>query len=186
MRSNRSIKDSWVVFECQNGNKKAYSLLVKRWHRPLIKFAYRYTNDLEAAKDVVQESWKTIFRKLHALKEPDKFGSWAFSITNRNSINWLRKRKKEREFKEELKSFPTTMTDSAESSEHNEKLKKINNAMMTLPLKQRTVLDLFYIEGFSIQEIGAILQVSSGTVKSRLFHARESIKQQFNTNRDEK
>ena len=56
-----------------------------------------YTKDIDISKDIAQDSWSVIIKKIHSLKEPNNFGAWALTITNRKAIDWLRKHKVNKE-----------------------------------------------------------------------------------------
>ena len=169
------IKDSWLVEQYLSGHKKALSLLVKRWHLKFCKQAYWYTNDFDLAKDLAQESWTVVIDKLHTLKEPDRFGSWGLSIVNRKSIDWIRKNKKTKE-RLELYKLSTQLDNDYETVTGNESSNTIIKAIKDLSENQQIVLKLFYLESYSLNEISKLLNVSKGTVKSRLFYARENLK----------
>ena len=94
-KTTNKVFDALLVLKCQTGNKKAITLLVKRWHSRLCRQAYRYTNDIEVSKDIAQDSWSKILQKINSIKDPNSFGSWALTIVSRNAIDWQRKRKKE-------------------------------------------------------------------------------------------
>ncbi len=175
MIKTNKIFDSLLVLQCQSGNKKAATLLVKRWHKKLCKQAYWYTNDLEISKDIVQDSWSIILQKINTVKDPNSFGSWALTIVTRNAINWLRIHKKEVENLNTYKNdHKTTIINDHDDKEKTIALLKI--AIKKLSHDQQMVLNLFYIEEYSVKEIGEIVNISTGTVKSRLFTAREKLK----------
>ncbi|WP_106794888.1 RNA polymerase sigma factor [Aquimarina sp. Aq78] len=172
--TNKTI-DSLLVLQCQSGSKKAVTLLVKRWHTKLCKQAYWYTRDMEISKDIAQDSWSTIFLKINSLKDSNSFGSWALTIVTRNAINWLRKHKKEVEHLQAYKDCNTNrIEDDVQNNQNTMVLLK--NSIKKLPYNQQLVLNLFYIEEYSIKQISDIINVSTGTVKSRLFTAREKLK----------
>ncbi len=176
MEKTHKVFDSFLVLQCQSGNKKAMTLLVKRWHARLCKQAYWYTHDLEVSKDIAQDSWNKILLKIGSLKDPNSFGSRALTIVTRNAISWLRKQKKKLEhqnaFQDQYDSV--TMVDTIGSNENEAVLLK--NAIKKLSNDQQIVLNLFYVEEYSIKQISEIVNVSLGTVKSRLFTAREKLK----------
>jgi len=178
MKSTDKIFDGLLVLQCQSGNKKALSLLVKRHHQRLCAHSYRYTKDAEAAKDVVQESWSTIIKKLGSLKNPNSFGSWAMRIVTRKSLDFLNQYRQNRE---RLKSFQHSSAITEELEEREKTIKRLQEAMRSLPKDQQIVLGLFYRENYSLKEISNILEISTGTVKSRLYHAREKLKSILNT-----
>ncbi len=163
--------------QCQSGNTKGASLLVKRWHARLCKQAYWYTNDIEISKDIVQHSWVTVFKKINSLKDPNSFGSWALTILNRNAIDWLRKNKKAIE---NLKKYDTEYNNTAEEIFENSANEKrfilLKKAIRQLPKEQQMLLHLFYIEEYSVRQISGIIAIPVGTIKSRLFNIREKLK----------
>jgi RNA polymerase sigma-70 factor (ECF subfamily) len=170
------IVDSLLVLECQMGNNKATTILVKRWHKKLCKHSYWYTKDLETSKDIVQDSWSVIINKISNLKDPNSFGSWALSIVTRKTIDWLRKHS--REIKNQEQYYDThTHTYLPDNQDHTENLLgMIKRSIGELPEQQRVILDLFYLEEFSIKQISEIMSLPVGTVKSRIFNAREKLK----------
>ena len=97
MKTKSKQEDSYLVEACLSGDKKAITKLVKKWHLVFCKVAYMYLKDREVAKDIAQESWRTILNKLEGLQESEKFESWALSLVKRKAIDYLRsdKRKKE-------------------------------------------------------------------------------------------
>lgn len=186
MTNNKKIFDSWLVLESQAGSKKAMSFLVKRWHKKLCRHSCWYTRDIDAAKDVVQDSWGIILRKIYGLKNPDRFGSWAMTIVTRKSLDWIRKNKREKNNKTQYYEQYTDGPDNDHNSDTRGTLAMVRIKMEELPEAQKMVLHLFYLEEFSIREIGEILQVPIGTVKSRLFKAREQLKSTLKTRNHEK
>ena len=176
MNNSDKILDSWLVLQCQSGNKKAVSLLVKRWHKKLCKQAYWYIKDMDIAKDIVQDSWTVIFNKIHNLRDTNQFGSWALSIITRKSIDWLRKNKRETNKLEKYHENNLNTNDDESVDNSAERLKLLRTAIKKLPADHQAVLHLFYLEAYSIKEIGEIMHVATGTIKSRLFNARENLK----------
>lgn len=166
--------DSELVKAFQAGNQIAMAKLVKRWHLIFCKKAYWIVKDANLSKDIAQDSWQTIMDNLHALQKPSSFKSWALRIVYSKSLDVLRnasrKRLKETEYG---KSQPIFDEDYNENIELKEMLLK---AIKDLPEQQQVVLKLFYTEDYSLKEISKLLNISEGTTKSRLFHAREKLK----------
>jgi len=189
MNNSEKIVDGKLVLQCRNGDKKAFSLLVKRWHQKFCKQAYWYTKDKDLAKDIAQESWIIIFRKLDTIKDPNSFGSWALSILNRKAIDALRKEKRIDTKSHSYHENPQVENDAIENNKNvdncnnnidTDSSRIIMNSIKKLPENQQVVLRLFYVEEYSVVEISSILKVSKGTVKSRLFYAREKLKSHLN------
>ncbi|NVK51563.1 MAG: RNA polymerase sigma factor [Flavobacteriaceae bacterium] len=167
--------DALLVLQYQKGDKKVLSVLVSRWHKRFCKLAYWYCKDADVAKDIAQECWVTIFNKLHDLKDPKQFKSWAISIVNRRTIDWLRKQKREQRKLDQFynQQEVTALTSEIEKSEL---LFKLSDEISKLPENQRVVIQLFYLESYSLKQMAEVLNISVGTAKSRLFHARERLK----------
>ncbi|MCH9660081.1 MAG: sigma-70 family RNA polymerase sigma factor [Bacteroidetes bacterium] len=174
--NDHKIIDSILVLHCKSGNNKAFAVLVKRWHPKLCKQANWYVRDADLAKDIAQDSWSIIYKKIHRLKDNNSFGSWALMIVKRTALDWLRKNAKEhkalrRHFDNSNHHYVNNISVSTVSDTG-----LLRKAIMMLPVKQQVILDLFYMEELSINEISIVLEVSTGTVKSRLFTAREKLK----------
>jgi len=177
------IFDGLLVLQHQNGDKKALPLLVKRWHVKLCKQAYWYTKDTDIAKDIAQESWRVILKNIISIKDVNSFGSWALTIVNRKAIDWLRKEKKNDEKLHQLYENSKVSYDTKEINNNidniatsNNTTKKIVSAINNLPENHQIIIKMFYIQEYTLDEISKILEVSKGTVKSRLFYAREKLK----------
>jgi len=176
MNKPSKILDSWLVMQYQEGNKKALAILVKRWHKKFCKQAYWYCKDVDIAKDIAQDSWKTIIVKINWIYDPNKFGSWGLSIVTRKSLDWIRKNKRTNEQLRTLYYTETNSVSEEKEMDKNEK-ERLKQAIKRLPEQQQIVLQLFYTENYSVHEICEILNCSQGTIKSRLFYAREKLKQ---------
>jgi len=166
------IFDALLVLQYQSGDKKALGMLVKRHHNRFCNHANWYLRDLDASKDVVQDCWGIIINKLVNLRDPNSFSSWAMRIVTRKSIDILKQNNTKRE---KLKQYQYTNLEGTNNKENTEII-KLQQAIKSLPNNQQIVLRLFYTQEYSLIEIGNILDISVGTVKSRLFHAREKLK----------
>lgn len=173
MKSDSHI-DSELVKAYQAGEQKAIADLVKRWHLIFCKKAYWVVKDANLSKDIAQESWQTIMNKLHTLDKPASFKSWALRIVYSKAIDALRQQSKKHSRETELRITQDAVVDDyRENTELKESLLK---ALIHLPEQQQSVIRLFYTEAYSLKEISELLDISIGTTKSRLFHAREKLK----------
>ena len=172
------IMDSLLVISYRGGNKKALDLLARKWHGKLCAHAYSYVKDWPLAKDVAQDTWSSILGKIHMLRDTDSFGSWATTIASRKALDAISKHKKRR------KDVKTTFWEERPAIDEIDdtkegKIQRIKAIMATLPVDQGMVLRLFYLEEYSLKEIGKITNASVNTVKTRLFRAREKIKKEL-------
>ncbi len=175
MKKKTKISDAWLVDSYTNGHQKALAVLVKRWHVSFCEQAYYYTKDKDVAKDIAQDSWTVIMAKLNTIKDADKFGAWGKAIVSRKAIDWFNQQKKTAQHLDAYRQEEAILT-SVVASNKEQELQKLNEAIVKLPVKQQQVLRLFYRESYTLKEMAEILEVSAGTVKSRLFNAREKIK----------
>ncbi len=172
-----SVFDELLILKIKEGDATAFELLVKRWNKKLLAFVFRYVNDFESSKDIVQDSWTAIYKGVSSLKEPSKFKTWAFRITYNKIMDYLNSLKRQREVLEHAND---------ENEEEPEEFFNLQKLLETLPSVQKTILTLFYLEEQSVKQISDILQMPQGTVKSRIFYAREKLKKVINNNNYEK
>ncbi|MDT7832011.1 sigma-70 family RNA polymerase sigma factor [Flavobacteriaceae bacterium S356] len=177
MKKLTNITDADLVKAYQSGDIKALSALVKRWHVSFCKLAYWYVKDADIAKDIAQESWTIIIRKLNDLKEPKKFKSWAISIVNRRAIDWIRAQRNEDKKLHRFYHERSSKVISETNEDYKQELRsKLIQSIYELSDDQQMVVKLFYTQNYSLKEISSLLKISVGTTKSRLFHAREKLK----------
>jgi len=166
--------DAQLVKQFQAGDTHALTALVKRWHKLFCEKAYWIVKDADQSKDIAQESWKIIIAKLTDLKDPEKFKYWALRIVYSKSLDVLRASNKKRLHIESLTREQEVA--SVNSNDEHELKSDLLKAVKLLSNKQQHVIRLFYVENYSLKEIALLLQISVGTAKSRLFHAREQLK----------
>lgn len=155
--------------------------MMKKWHPKIIRYASLIVKDLEAAKDIAQECWQSIIKGLPQLKDPSVFSSWTYRIAHNKSIDWLRRNKRDRVFKEDFLADQDELTDeiTVTFTDEMSETEKLRATLNTLPDNHKLILTLFYLEEQSLKQIGKILSLPEGTVKSRLFYAREQLKKKY-------
>jgi RNA polymerase sigma-70 factor (ECF subfamily) len=164
--------DELVVIRCLIGERDAFDLLIERWYVPVRRYVMRATNDADAAGDLLQDVWLRVLRGLPSLRDPSRFRPWLFGIARRVLMDRLRARYAE-------PSFAGTETDelpAGDDSGRTDDLEILEHELGQLPLIEREVLQLFYIEELSLNDIAEIAAVPVGTVKSRLFRARRMLR----------
>ncbi|HPI79417.1 MAG TPA: RNA polymerase sigma factor [Cyclobacteriaceae bacterium] len=166
----------WLVLGCQHGDAKAFDLLVKRWHPKVLKMAYWHSKSGHAAKDIAQETWAGVVKGIDKLHDPARFPVWLNQIVYRKSVDWVRNIQKQRRVgRNEVKESM-----HAEDGDDSDRLEQVMKHLQALPEDQKIILTLFYLKGHNIREISEILTIPLGTVKSRLFGAREHLKKKIN------
>ena len=165
-----------LVIQCQEGKEKAFGMLVKQWNGSVLKQAYWYCKDGSAAKDIAQETWASVVKGLAKLNDPTKFAVWINRIIYHKSADWIRAQQKLRgvdHYEVEQEMYPKALDQN-----NDKKIELLLSLIKKLPDDQRNILTLFYLKEYNVNEIAEILSIPKGTVKSRLFTAREHLKQE--------
>ena len=162
-----------LAVRCQLGERQALDALVARWHLPLWKYARRLTGGGEAADDVVQDVWLRILRGLPGLREPARLRPWIFGIARRVLMDRLRA---------QYAAPPFADVEVGDLGEPDDPrgdpgdMDLLHGELASLPVLEREVLVLFYLDELSLAELADVLAIPIGTAKSRLFRARRSLR----------
>jgi len=148
----------------------------------LYNFALRLTGSREEAEDLLQESYFKAYKYFHQLRDQDKFKEWIFQITANQFKNFLRKKKKENTFyqddsEHQFNEPEKVFRNPDELCYQRDRSVTVQKALEMISPKMRSVLVLFEIEGYSIEEVADTLRISRGTVKSRLHYARRKLRE---------
>jgi len=188
---NSAIEDDDATFvgRCRKGDVEAFEALVERHQKKMLNIAYRMTGDYEDACDVVQEAFLSAYGAIGKFRGEARFSSWLYGIVVNHARNRVKQRaaRTRREglsmddpviWKEEVLAGSSTSHEESvyERIEKRELEAKVQQGICCLDSEQREVLVLRDIQGFSYEEIGHMLKLPGGTVKSRLFRARNALK----------
>ncbi len=164
------------------GNQGAWDRLFRRYQLPLYVYAYELVSNEQDALDVVQESFINAARHIHSLQRDEKFGSWLFGIAHQKCIQVWRKRTRHPTAPEESLNLDAEHVHQQDDSNprdlliHAEQEEEFMALINQLPVPQRSVLLLHFIEEFSLEEIAAITEAELGTVKSRMHYAKRALR----------
>jgi RNA polymerase sigma-70 factor, ECF subfamily len=165
------------VAEARAGKPEAWDALFRRYQLPLYTYVFELVRDDQTSLDVVQETFIAATRHLHQLRDDSKFGSWLFGIAHQKCIQRWRKQAREQMLQEHLAEDTFDMeTGPDELLLQREQESEFMRFIEQLPPPQRSVLLLHFIEDFSLEEIAGITEVPLGTVKSRLHHAKRTLR----------
>ena len=168
--------DETLVERCREGDGSAFAVLVGRYHRPIYNAAFRVLGNTEDASDITQVVFMRVTERLDDFDSRYKFFSWIYRIAINESLNLLRRNRREEPLDDEV-DLPGSERNNPESRVGAAEISRlIRNAMMRLPTKDRIVLSLRHFSECSYQEIGQILDLDEKTVKSRLFEARHRLR----------
>lgn len=176
------LTDNELVQEIKTGNRKAFSEIVKRHQKSLLRMSLRFVRDLDMAEDVVQESFIKAFEKLNAFEGRASFKSWLFQIAVNTAKNKLRER---RRAMTDIDSVQLAVGAVAETSlVHSALSQEIQEEIDKLPTKQRTALILRVYEDLSFKEIADIMECPYDTAKANYRHALMKLKDSFEQKSD--
>jgi RNA polymerase sigma-70 factor, ECF subfamily len=174
MNQQERLNDELLVLRCQEGDTEAFELLVGRWQRRLWRHAWRLTGDESAAWDAIQEAWIGISRGIGRLADAAAFPAWAYQIVSNKCRDSVRREQRRREATETYSEWMQRAGQDASVAE--EQHSDLREALEQLSGPDRAVISLRYEEEFGTAEIACILGVPEGTVKSRLFYARQRLR----------
>ena len=158
-------------------DKGAWRELYERHHLTLYRFLLRFLNGNEAmAKDIVQDVFVKIFDKAHLYNPKFAFSTWLFNIAVNQAKNEWKKSKRTNVGEVPEIPIETTPEDLLDA---DLKRKKIDELLLQLSYEHRETYILRYQQGFSTREVAEVLEISEGTVKSRLFKATQLITKYF-------
>ena len=188
-RDSLQDEDNRYVSLCQGGDTNAFQVLVERYQKKMLNIAYRITGDYEEACETVQEAFLSAFKAIKEFRGEAAFSTWLTGITMNHARNRLKKIRShshhegvsiddpiETETGQIFYNYPSQEEPIIEQLEKKELQAKVQECIGTLDYEFREVLVLRDMQEFSYDEIHAILNIPEGTIKSRLFRARDTLK----------
>jgi RNA polymerase sigma-70 factor (ECF subfamily) len=165
------------VPQARSGDPAAWDILFRRYQLPLYVYVFELVHDEQASLDIVQETFINASRHLGSLREDGKFGSWLFGIAHQKCLQRWRKQGREAAALEEFAAAPIELEDDpAELLIRAEQEAAVMKLLNQLPVAQRSVLLLHFIEDFPLEDIATVTGTALGTVKSRLHYAKKAFK----------
>ncbi len=167
-------EDLNYVLLAKEGDINSFEVLVKKHQKNVINYAFRILNNIDDALDLAQEVFLIVYKKIKSFKGDSKFSTWLYRITSNLSKNYLKK-KKSCAHQAIDKKFEIAIDDPlpSEKMERQELREKVLKALDLLSNEFKEIIILRDIEGLSYEEIGYILKIPQGTVKSRIARARQ-------------
>jgi RNA polymerase sigma-70 factor (ECF subfamily) len=183
--NNADIDDSRLVIDLKNGNERAYRQLVEKYQAKLRNVAYGITLDVEESADIIQDVFLKAYMGIEKFKGESSLYTWLRRITINESLNWVRKWKRRFRWQHQSLDREDGSSLDLESNEAGPESVMSNRQVAgilkegldKLPEKARAVLVLKEVEGLSYEEIGDALGINKGTVSSRIFYAREKLRE---------
>ncbi len=165
--------DTLLIVRCQLGERAAFDDLISRWTPSLHRYALKLAQDRDIADDLVQDVWLKVLRGLGRLREPERFRPWLFGIAHRTFVDRLRIRYAQpADAQCDLGALP----DPTAGHDPFALKRDVHQGLDALPVIEREILTLFYLEDMPHADIATALAIPIGTVKSRLHRARTLLR----------
>lgn len=170
-------REQLPVAQARAGEPEAWETLFCRYQLPIYVYVFELVQDEQTSLDVVQETFIAAVKHIGALREHDKFGSWLFGIAHQKCIQRWRQQSREADALEEIAGAPDEFeNDPGELLIRHEQEAEFMRLLNQLPPPQRSVLLLYFIEDFSLEEIARVTGINLGTVKSRMYYAKRALR----------
>lgn len=175
MKKAAELIEQLLLLRCQMGDKDALAELIERYERPLRYFINRLLDNSELTEDIFQDTWLTVIRRIHSLREIDAFPAWLYRIARNKVYQQLRKKRNVSVLDENIavenhdKDDDFSVEDAA----------KVHKCLKELPPEYREVLMLRFLEQMSYEQISQVLNCKLGTVRSRIYYAKIAIKKEL-------
>ena len=179
MSNNSDNIDSVLIDKARNGNEGAFKILVNKYYPRVYASLFSFTKSKEDSEDLAQQTFIKVWKQLDTFRGDSAFFTWVYRI----AINLAKNFVVSSNYKKQRSNIPmdslnidfSSFDDVEEVIIHNESMDKISNYINTLPESLKTAFTLRESEGKSYEEISVITDTPIGTVRSRIFRARESI-----------
>ncbi len=187
----KEIIDHYLVHEARNGNHKAFDELMLKYQGKLLTVITRYTSDPSLSMDIIQDAFIKAYNNLSSYKEDAEFFTWLYRIAINTANTYLMKNKRmsvlniDSDF--DLENIDVTALNNfvnnfgpMEIIEEQELSKILFLVIDSLPFELKTALLLRELHDLSYEEIAQVLEIPVGTVRSRLFHAKQMAANKIN------
>ena len=177
--------DEVLVRRTQKGDSAAFDVLVQRYKERLYATVYHMTSNHEDANDLVQDTFIKAFKSLNSFRGQSSFYTWVYRIAVNRTINFVKRRKNRNQYSlDDMDSSIQTDPDLVEMMSHVtprrevaliELHERLNEALQKLSEPHRVVVTMHDIQGMTHADIAKVIRCSEGTVRSRLFYARQQL-----------
>lgn len=165
--------DNALLVAIAAGDRRALEELYLSYHRRLARFLSRFTPRYENVEEIINDTFMVVWQNAKDFRSASQVSTWIIGIAYRTALKSFR-RQKNHTGTGSLEDYPEQTVDPTLDTEVHDWLK---HGLNRLPIEQRLTLELAYQMGHSLEEIAVITECPVGTVKARMFHAREKLRQ---------
>ena len=174
-----SSREQVLIERCRKGDRHALEVLIGEYQKPLYNAAYRILGNPDDAADATQTAFMKAFEHLNQYKPEYRFFSWIYRIAINESINQLKRGKRQQPLGNDDEVAGTATAGPEAEAAFGDLSREIQQGLMALTEDYRTVIVLRHFSECSYRQISEILQIPEKTVKSRLYSARQLMKDQL-------
>lgn len=173
--------DAQLIERVRASDLSALGALFDRYYAQVFRAAVVITQDSAVAEDIAQDCFLKIHRYANRIDTSLPLAPWLYRVTVNLSYTWLSRQKKRRVSLEAVvdRLISPMWLSPDQIAEHTEMQEKVRNAVRELNFNQRVVVVLHYLNGLSLDEIAEVLECPVGTIKSRLYYARENLRRRL-------
>jgi RNA polymerase sigma-70 factor (ECF subfamily) len=181
----RHEEDESLVARAQRGDVQGFDVLVERYKERLYATVYHMTSNHEDANDLVQDALIKAYKSINSFKSQSSFYTWVYRIAVNRTINFLKRRKNKNHYSlDDVDGSIQSDPDFVELMSHvtprreaglAELQQKLNEALQKLSEAHRAVVTMHDVQGMTHADIAKVMKCSEGTVRSRLFYARQQL-----------
>lgn len=168
-------KDLFYIYQIKQGDITVFSKLIEKYKDMAFNIAFQICRNKEDAEEVAQDSFVKVYKSLNDFKENSKFSTWLYTIVYRTAIS---KTRKKYVTTVDIEDHHCVISDTQEQIiklKHNEQKQYIEYALKYLNPEDRTIINLYYLESNSINEISKIIGMNDNNIKIRLYRARKQM-----------
>ena len=186
LKNIKTLTDGELIEKAIRGREDGFEELVRRYQRPITGYVYRMLNNYDASLDVTQEVFIKVYNSLEKYSSDYKFSTWLYRIAHNAAIDYMRRNSVNQQsletenadgsFQLQIESSQPTPEQERERSEWRT---EIDSVVKCLPTVYRELILLRHTQDLSYDEIAEVTNLPLGTVKNRLFRAREMMRDMF-------
>jgi RNA polymerase sigma-70 factor (ECF subfamily) len=170
-----------LVREILAGERAAFERFIDKYKALVVHVVYRMVTSVEDREDICQEVFMKTYRRLAGFRFESRLSTWVARVAYNTCINHLEKKREilADEYMpglESLDALPAREAGPARLAEQRDIARRLQAEIESLPVRYRVILTLFHMDGMTYDEIGSIMELPEGTVKSHLFRARRHLK----------
>jgi RNA polymerase sigma factor (sigma-70 family) len=172
MQPTDKLAEHVLILRCQLRDRQALAELIERYERPVRYFIRQLVGDADLAEELSQDTWLAVIRRIHTLASPDRFAVWLYRIARNRVYQEFRRGRQTVELTETMEA----PDDPQEEALHFDDAAKLHCCLSELKPLQKEVLLLRFLEEMSYEQIAEVLSCNLGTVRSRIYLAKQALR----------